>query len=98
MTIEQQQADEERRRREDEKPWLDMTHGEIISFLHFNPTYFMGPKEASDWWAGVDRLIQRDRAAWNCGPDYYMSGRNLRHRGSTGDNHVHTFDSQGKDK
>lgn len=44
-----------------EKAWDQMTAPEIEAFLHANPTYFMGPEEASNWWAGVEGSIRADQ-------------------------------------
>ena len=41
-------------------PWTSMSAPEITQFLEWHPTYMMGPKEASDWWAGVEAGIRRE--------------------------------------
>ena len=41
--------------------WSDMTPAQIHEFMTDYPTYCMEPKEASDWWAGVERGIRIDQ-------------------------------------
>lgn len=43
-----------------EKRWTDMSLAELDAFMHAHPTFCMTPKQASDWWAGVETLIRRD--------------------------------------
>ena len=60
-------------------PWTAMSVPEIAQFLQWHPTYLMGAKEASDWWAGVDAGIRRYKARYdaeNLPSDYrYVGGR-----------------------
>ena len=38
--------------------WTDMSVEDIAGFFVSHPTYCMGPKEASDWWYGVEVSIR----------------------------------------
>ena len=53
-----------------EKRWTDMSLAELDAFMNAHPTYFMTPKQASDWWAGVERLIRRDLEGKRTGRTY----------------------------
>ncbi len=85
MNKRQQHYDEAYRHME-EAPWDDMSKDEIATFLHLHPTYFMGPKEASDWYAGVDRAIRKDKERHYHGSDsdHRMVGGQLYTRGAGG--------------
>lgn len=56
--MQQMREELDARRREEETPWLDMSADDIAAFLKWHPTYMMTPRQASDWWAGVESGIR----------------------------------------